>query len=388
MTDRRVDKLAELIVDHSLAVQPGDLIEIGGTLLATPLVRKIYELALLRGAHPYANTSLPGLEGQFLALADDEQLRHVSILEQLVVNQFDARIHLMSAENTKAQSQVNPGRQVRRNQTHNEVWQESKGRRARGELRECYALFPTDGYAQDADMSLRAFEDLVYSACLVDEADPVAAWKEVHRCQQEIVDFLDLKEIIRILAPETDLTLSSKGRRFINCSGKVNLPDGEVFTSPVEDDVSGHIAFTYPVVTRGRQVEGIRLWFENGRVVKASAEKNETFLHQMLDTDEGARGLGEFAIGTNPYMTHCTKNAHLDEKIAGTIHLALGNAFPEAGGRNRSAVHWDMVCDLRQGEIYADGQLFYKAGEFLGDLSWPFHLGRHPEAPPLVGGRR
>jgi len=372
MTDRRIDKLAELIVDYSLDVQSGNLFEINGTLLATPLVEKIFEVALLRGAHPYISSTIPGLEEQFLALADEEQLQHVSVIEQLVVNQFDARIHLMSAENTKALSQVDPGRQVMRNLAHNEIWQKSKGRRARGELRECYALFPTDGYAQDADMSLRAFENLVYRASLVYEADPVAAWNEVHRCQQELVDFLDLKETLRVVAAETDITLSVSGRVFVNCSGKINLPDGEVFTSPVEDGVDGHIRFTYPIVTRGRQIEDVRLWFENGRVVKATAEKNEVFLHQMLDTDQGARYLGEFAIGTNPYMVHFTKNAHLDEKIGGTIHLALGNSFPEVGGRNQSAIHWDMVCDLRNGEIYADGQLFYRAGELLGDLSWPF----------------
>jgi aminopeptidase len=372
MADLRVEKLAKVIVDYSLAVQPGDLFEITGTWLAAPLIEAVYESALRRGAQPYVNATLPGLEELFLAQADKEQLRHVSLIEQLVVRQFDARIDLMSEENTKALSQVDPARQVERNRAYKDLWQERRGRQEQGGLRECYALFPTQGYAQDAEMSLRVFEDLVYRACLVEEADPVAAWHEVSRRQQEIVDYLNTKETLRIVAPETEVTLSVAGRRFINCSGTVNLPDGEVFTSPVEDAVDGHIAFTYPVVTRGREVDGARLWFKGGRVVKASAEKNEAFLHQMLDTDEGARRLGEFAIGTNPYMIHFTRNAHLDEKIAGTIHLALGNAFPKAGGVNQSAIHWDMVCDLRQGEIYADGQLFYRAGEFLGGLSWPF----------------
>ena len=369
MSDPRVEKLAQIIVDYSTAIQRGELVEITATSLSAPLVEAIYKLVLLRGAHPYTNVKLPGLEELFFAHASDDQLRHVSLVDQLLVDRSQVHVYIMSAQNTKALSKVDPAKQVARNVAHRELSQEFSRKCDSGEIRRCAALYPTYGYAQDAEMSLREFEDLVYGACLVDEDDPMAAWDAVNRRQRRIVDFLATKQTVRVVAPETDLTMSVAGRRFINCDGKVNLPDGEVFTSPVEDSVHGHITFTYPLTTRGREVEDVRLWFDGGRVVKATASKNEDFLNKMLDTDEGSRRLGEFAFGTNTRMTRFTRNGHLDEKIAGTIHLALGNSFPKAGGRNRSAIHWDMVCDLRHGgEVYADRELFYKDGEFLDDM--------------------
>jgi aminopeptidase len=213
---------------------------------------------------------------------------------------------------------------------------------------------------------LADFEDFVYSACLADQPDPVASWTKLKERQQAMIDWLAGKREVRIVGPDTDLTLGIAGRPFINCWGDNNMPDGEIFTSPEETKVNGRVRFSYPAITHGREVEDVRLWFEDGRVVQATAAKNEAFLAATLDTDPGARRLGEFAFGTNTGIQRFIKNTLFDEKIGGTVHMALGAGYPESGSQNDSAIHWDMVCDLRSGgEVFVDGDLFAKDGEIL-----------------------
>jgi aminopeptidase len=232
-------------------------------------------------------------------------------------------------------------------------------------LRWCGTLFPTNAYAQDADMSLTEFEDFVYQTMYADVDDPVGRWKEIHKRQQLWVDWLKDKRHVRVKGPHVDLSLSIEGRPFINSDGRRNMPSGELFTSPVEESVSGWVEFTFPAVYQGRQVEGVHLEFEEGRAVKASAKKNEAFLLEMLNSDPGARYLGEWAIGTNYMIDRFIKNILFDEKIGGTFHLALGRGYPETGSGNESAIHWDMICDMRDGgEIIVDDELFYQSGEF------------------------
>jgi aminopeptidase len=239
-------------------------------------------------------------------------------------------------------------------------------RAAKKELKWVGTAYPTEAFAQDAEMSLREYEDFVFNACLPDPNDPIGYWQEVSRQQARIIDYLKDKKIVHVVAPDTDLTLSIEGRTFINCDGKENFPDGEIFTGPVENSVEGHVRFTYPACYEGREVEDVQLWFEKGRVAKAAAKKNEDYLLKTIDTDEGSQYLGEFAIGTNKGITRFTKNTLFDEKIGGTCHMALGAGYPESGSRNKSAIHWDMVCDLRQGgAIYVDDMLFYKDGDFV-----------------------
>ncbi|HHH83545.1 MAG TPA: aminopeptidase, partial [Chloroflexi bacterium] len=246
-----------------------------------------------------------------------------------------------------------------------EVTRVYQHRSATGELRWVMTLFPTDAYAQDAEMSLEEFESYVFSTTYSDTEDPIAAWCKIHDEQQRLVDWLDGKKQLSVKGPHVDLELSIEGRKFINSDGTHNMPSGEIYTSPVEDSVNGWIRFSYPAIRQAREVEGIELTFEAGRVVKATAQKNEAFLQSMLDTDEGARYLGEFAIGTNKRIDRFIKNILFDEKIGGTIHMAVGFGFPEAGGKNESAIHWDMICDMREGgQIFADGELFYESGEF------------------------
>jgi aminopeptidase len=226
-------------------------------------------------------------------------------------------------------------------------------------------MFPTNAFAQDAEMSLEEFEDYVYRTTYADTGDPIAAWQAVHDRQQRLVDWLKGKKDVVVKGPNVDMTLSIDGRTFINSDGKHNMPSGEIFTGPVEDSVNGWVRFTYPAVTHGREVEGIELRFEDGRVVEATAEKNEAFLLSQLDTDPGARYLGEWAIGTNEMIDRFIRNILFDEKIGGTIHMAVGAGYPETGSQNKSAVHWDMICDMRDGgQILVDGELFYDSGEF------------------------
>ena len=215
-------------------------------------------------------------------------------------------------------------------------------------------------------MSLTDFQDYVYKTTYVDTDDPIGKWMKVHEQQQVWVDWLKDKKQVEVKGPNVDMSFSIEGRTFINSDGQRNMPSGELFTGPVEESVNGWVNFTYPAVYEGRQVEGVRLEFEQGRVVKASAEKNYDFLQVMLDSDPGARYLGEWAIGTNKMIDRFIKNILFDEKIGGTIHMAVGRGYPETGSKNVSAIHWDMICDMREGgEIIVDGELFYKSGEIL-----------------------
>ncbi len=238
-------------------------------------------------------------------------------------------------------------------------------RSAAGDFHWCLTLYPTPAYAQDAEMGLQEYGEFVFHACFLNEEDPIARWRQLAERQQRLVDHLNQSHEVHILAPGTDLRLGISGRTWVNSDGKHNLPSGEVFTGPQEEAVNGYITFTFPAVYGGREVRGVRLEFEDGRVVRASAEHNEPFLLEMLEADEGARYLGELAFGTNVHIQRFMRETLFDEKIGGTIHLALGQSYPETGGQNSSAIHWDMVCDLRDGgEVYVDGELFQKGGTF------------------------
>ncbi len=366
MTDPRVEKLAELLVRYSAPVKPGDRVVIEADALAAPLIRAVYAHVLQAGGHPLVLAQLEGLDETFFRYASEEQLKHVSEVSKLIINTYDVRIALVADHNTKALSNIDPARMVLRSRARTELMETFMRRAAAGELKWTLTIFPTNAFAQDAEMSLDEYEDFVYGACLPDMNDPVGYWQRFSAWQQKIVDWFKDKKEVHITAPGTDLRLSVAGRTFQNCDGHYNMPDGEVFTGPVEDSLEGHVLFSYPAIHQGREVTGVRLWFEKGRVVKATADKNEEYLLKTLDTDEGARRVGEFAIGTNEGITRFTREILFDEKINGSFHLALGAGYPETGSQNKSAIHWDMICDLRQGgEIRVDGQLLHKDGRFV-----------------------
>jgi aminopeptidase len=365
MADPRTEVMARILVDYSLNVQPGDFTVIQGAPEGAPLIVAAYQRVLERGGHPWLRIGLDEVDEILYKYASDEQLDFVPKVMHQLVEEVDARLAIWTAINTKALTNIDPAKQARLRAAQRPLSERLLERAANKEYKWTGTAFPTHGFAQDAEMSLREFEDFLYDAALVHVPDPIAAWQAVSKDQQRLIDWLADKDQVRLIGPDTDLTLSVKGRTWINCDGHENFPDGEIFTGPVEDSANGHVRFTYPACTGGREVEDVRLWFEDGKVIRATAAKNEEFLQTMLDVDEGSRYLGEFAFGTNQGVQRFTKNILFDEKIGGTVHMAVGTGFPESGSKNRSAIHWDMICDLRQGgEVWVDGELFAKDGEF------------------------
>ncbi|MBN1261639.1 MAG: aminopeptidase [Anaerolineae bacterium] len=364
--DIRIERLARVLVEYSVAVQPGDRVALFSSPLAGDLVRAVYELVLDRGGHPVVAVQLPGLDEIFFRKASDAQLEFVDPVRKIVLEEFEGLISIRADANTRSLSGIDPSRQALRSRVLAPLTRRYLERGATRDLKWCGTLFPTPAYAQEADMSLRDYEAFVYAACYCDLENPIAEWRRVHVEQEKVVDWLRGHDHVVVKGPNADLSLSIKDRVFVNSDGRNNMPSGEVFTGPVEDSASGWVRFTYPAITGGRVVEGIELWFEEGKVVKASAKKNEDYLLKMLDTDDGSRYLGEFAIGTNYGIKKFTKNILFDEKIGGSFHMAVGAGYPETGSVNRSAIHWDMICDLRDGsEIRVDGELLYKDGKFV-----------------------
>jgi aminopeptidase len=366
MADPRVETLAQILVDYSLEVRPKQLVRVTGAPEGAPLILAVYRKILERGAHPFLQVEPEEAEELLYAYASDAQLDYVPPFMKDIIEQIDASIRIWTDANTKQLTSADPARQSRRAAARRPIFDRFLERTARQELQHTTTLYPTQAFAQDAEMSLREFEDFVYRACLVHEPDPVEAWKTISKEQQRVADWLNKAREIHVVGTDTDLKLKVAGRTWINCDGRGNFPDGEIFTGPIESSVDGHIRYTYPACHYGREVEDLRLHFKDGKVIKATAAKNEEFLLRMLETDKGARCVGEFSFGTNYGIQRFTKNGLFDEKIGGTIHLALGAGYPESGSKNKSAIHWDMVCDLRKGgEVRVDGTLFLKDGKIL-----------------------
>jgi aminopeptidase len=366
MADPRVETVAKILVDYSVEVQPNQLVRISGGREGAPLILAAYQKVLERGAHPFLQVELEEAEELLYTYATDAQLDYIPPFMKEIVEQIDASIGIWTDVNTKQLTNADPAKQSRRAVARRPLSDRLLEREAKKEFRWTGTLYPSQAFAQDAEMSLREFEDFVYKGCLVHEADPVKAWKTISKKQQRLVDWLNKASQVHVIGPDTDLKLEVTGRKWVNCDGHENFPDGEIFTGPIEDSVNGHIRYTYPACHFGREVEDVRLQFKDGKVIKATAAKNEQFLSKMLETDEGARYVGEFAFGTNSRIQRFIKNTLFDEKIGGTIHLALGLGFPESGSKNKSAIHWDMVCDLRKGgEVRVDGTLFLKNGKIL-----------------------
>lgn len=365
MADPRVEKLAELLVNYSVEVRPGDWVLVRGHVLALPLVEQVVKQVTLAGGNPTVQLDSDETEDALLQASSDEQLRWISPLDEVMAERLDARIIIRAAGNTRSLTNVAPHRQQIYQNARRKFSPTYMRRTAEGSHRWVLTNFPCPAYAQDADMSLREFEDFVYAATYADQPDPVGAWQQIYDSQQIWVDWLKGKDRIEVRGPNVDLTLSVKGRSWVNSDGKRNMPSGEIFTGPVENSVNGWVRFTYPAIRDGLEVEGVEFHFKDGKVVEAHAAKNEAYLLKQLESDEGACYLGEFAIGTNYQIQRFTKSILYDEKIGGTIHMALGAGYPETGSQNHSAIHWDFICDMRRdSEILVDGTLLYKDGHF------------------------
>ena len=366
MRDQRADKLAQILVQHSTKVQKGDVCVIQASTAAEPLILAVYEEILKAGGHPVFNLSPEDAMASFYEIATDEQLDWVSPTAKWGVEEADVRIALMADTNIRALSQVEPAKQTRAQKARKPLMETSMRRAAEGEHRWALTQYPTQAYASEAGMSLSRYEDFFYRACLVDEPDPVDAWQRQSEDVQRLADWIQGREEVHIQGPGTDIKLGIKDRTFIASYGVHNMPDGEFFTGPHEDQTEGEITFSFPAAYAGREVGGVKFRFEGGKVVDASAETGEELLLETLETDPGARILGELGIGTNYGIETGTKSILLDEKIGGTIHLAIGASYPQTGGTNDSAIHWDMVCDLRQGgSITVDGEELQRDGKFV-----------------------
>jgi aminopeptidase len=366
VADPRLERLAKVLVEYSADVRPGNLVLLETTPLAAPILRALYARVLHAGGHPQVRVRLDGTEEALLESGSDEQLEWVSPVRREEFERADARIAAEAESNSRHLSGIDPARQARMARARESLRDRYLERASAGELRSVITLYPTNAAAQDAEMSLAQYEDFVYRAGLLDRDNPVAAWQELGARLGELSDRLGQTKALRVVADGTDLTVGVEGRTWIPCDGKENFPDGEVFTGPVETSVEGHIRFTYPSSFAGRMVRDVELRFEGGEVIEARAADGQDFLREMIGLDPGARRVGEFAFGMNEAVQEFTGHTLFDEKIGGTVHLALGKSYPESGGINQSALHWDLVCDLRSGsEVYADGELVYRDGSFL-----------------------
>ena len=365
MTDPRVQKLAQVLVRYSLDLQPGEEFALRTSPLAEELNLAVSKEALLAGAHVSVVNILPGLNEVFLKYASDEQLDYISPIHRLITEKYRAILDIEADHNTREFSGVDPSRLSRSQRARKELFQTFIDRMGSKDLKWCGTVYPTQALAQEADMSLSEYQDFVYGAGLLDLPDPVEGWKEETVRQQRLMSWLEGRDQVTIQGKDIDLRMSIQGRAFVGASGHLNFPDGEIYTTPVEESVNGWVRFAYPAIFGGREVIDVELWFEQGKIVKEKASKGQDLLTELLNTDEGARYLGELGIGTNYAIQRFTKNMLFDEKIGGTIHLAVGMGFPEVNGKNQSAIHWDMLCNMAQSEMRVDGDLFYKDGKFV-----------------------
>ena len=369
MKDERLNKLAKLLVNYSTKVKKGDFVFVMCDAVALPWAKEVVKEATLAGGHVETVITSAEIAEMKLKHATDKQLKEENYLMLQMLEKADVWLTAWGSRNTRANSKT-PAEKLRLSAQGATSWRKIYSERVGNRtLRWCGTQFPTYADAQEASMSLDDYEDFVYGAGLLNCENPVAEWQRISREQEQWINYLNKKKELHIISKDTDIKVSVNGRKWVNCDGEANFPDGEVFTSPVETEINGHIAFSFPGIYMGKVIEDIRLEVKDGLIVKATAKSGENILKEILKTDEGSMRFGEVAIGTNYGITEFTRNMLFDEKIGGTVHMAVGDSMPEAGGKNRSSIHWDMLCDMREcGKIFADGELFYENGKFIQDI--------------------
>jgi aminopeptidase len=360
-----LQKYAHLLVHYCLHLKPGEKLYITTTTLAEPLVREVYREAIRAGAFVEYHMSFREHNRIFIAEANDAQLDHIYPAYKDMMATFDAYLVIRAPFNAREDQSNDPQKSSRRQNALFEVNKIYTERIADRSLKRCLCQYPTQSSAQEAGMSLEEYEHFVYNACHLFADDPASEWRLIGKMQQHITDYLNTCDQIRYVNKKSDISFSVKGRTWINSDGKANMPSGEVFSGPIEDSVNGYIHFNYPIVYMGHEVEGVTLQVKDGKVENWHAEKGQHFLDEIFKID-GARYFGEVAIGTNYNIQRVTKNILFDEKIGGSVHMAIGQSYKQTGGKNQSPIHWDMITDMKDGgEIWADGKLIYQNGQFL-----------------------
>ena len=368
MADTRIKKFAKILVEHSANIQSGDRVAIEATTAAEPLIRELICSILEHGGHPHLLLALPDQEELLFKYGNDAQISYVNEFRKFAYENFESRIRIHSLTNTRALSNIDAKRQKVYQSSLSPILKTQMARGAQGLFKWVTTLYPTEAFAMEANMGLHEYEDFVFRAVHASDEfqNPIESWKILKTEQEKFIQLIEGHDQVTLEGPNINIKLSVKGRKFNNSYGKHNMPDGEIYTGPVENSINGWIKFTYPAISQGRVVEGIELTFKDGQVESATSRTNQEFLLQMLATDAGARYVGEFAIGTNYQINRFTGHILFDEKIGGTIHMALGAGYPETGSVNKSMIHWDMICDMRtDSQILADGELIYKNGNFV-----------------------
>ncbi len=367
MSNSLWEKYAKVLVDYSVKVKKGELTIIRtDSYQSQPLVKEIYKQVLLRGGFPVVRMGVEGLNELYIKNADDEQLEYIDPMTELEYDKAKNLISIGAPLNVKNMAKADSKKLAKRSNTMKHLTEKMLKRYAAGDLNWVIADFPTNALAQEANMSLDDYTDFLIKACYLHLDNPVEKWVEIGEKQQKIAEFLNKKSKIRIEGEKTDITFNVSGRIWKSCSGECNFPDGEVYTSPIEDSAQGQIYFDFPQIYRGNEAQKVLLTLKNGKIIEAKAEKGEEYLNNMLDTDEGSRFVGEIAIGTNEMIQEVTGNILFDEKIGGSIHMAAGASYPDTGGKNVSGLHWDLIKNMKNGgKIYADDELIYENGKFL-----------------------
>jgi aminopeptidase len=367
VSEKILEKYASLLVSYCLEVKENEQVLISSTYLAEPLIKEVVKEVYKAGGHP-AMMIEPNLGNvSVLEYGKKHQLEWVNPMKKLAFETFDAYLNIRApfSKGDDATAVVDTEKYKIYQQSQRELNRIYFERTGNGSMRRCLCQYPTPAAAEDAEMTLEEYETFVFQSCFLFEEDPVKKWLEIRREQQAYVERLNRADLVRYKGPNIDISFSVKDRKWINSDGRANMPSGEVFSAPVEDSVNGRAYFSYPTIYMGKGVEGISVEVINGEIVWWDAKKGKDILDKVFSIP-GARRWGEVAIGTNYHIQRTTRNILFDEKIGGSIHMAIGQSYKQCGGKNESTIHWDLITDMKNGgQIFADGELIYENGKFL-----------------------
>jgi len=369
MKPSQLSAYARLLVNYCVSLQPGERLFVNSTIQAAPLVAEIRREVLKAGGHFEYALSVQGDGAAMRELGNEDQFGYVPTLYRTAIEEFEAFINIRAPFDLRS-PQAAPAQQAARRAAMQPLLKTYFERTADRRLKRSLCVFPCPALAEEAGMSLEEYTAFVAQATKIDQPDPEAAWLEVRRRQQAVVDHLNSCTTFRYKNAKTDISFTTNGRTWINSDGQTNMPSGEVYTSPEEDSANGYIFFDYPAIRNGKTVQGVTLKVENGEIIEWHAESGQEVLDETFEIP-GTRRFGEAAVGTNYTIDRFSKNILFDEKIGGTVHMAIGQSYAQAGGKNESTVHWDMIADMKQeGIIYANGREIYRNGRFNTEL-WP-----------------